>query len=38
MKHRVIDDEGNVHCYVGPESGKTVIRWIPKDPKNPVQF
>ena len=37
--HRVVDAVGIVHCvaFPGPD-GKTVLRWKPKDPGNPVQF
>jgi hypothetical protein len=36
--HRVIDAKGEVHCYVAPESGKTVIRWGNRPGKAAVRF
>ena len=36
--HRVVDDTGVVHCYVAPESGKSVLRWKSKDGLPPVRF
>ena len=33
--HRVIDEDGVVHCYVAPESGLSVIRWKTRT-SNPV--
>lgn len=35
--HRVVDANGVVHCYVAPESGKSVIRWKTKSGA-PVTF
>ena len=29
--HRVVAADGSVYCYVAPESGKSVIRWMSND-------
>lgn len=36
--HRVVDATGVVHCYPAPETGLSILRWMPRDPKAPVQF
>lgn len=36
--HRVVDSNGVVHCYPAPETGKSIVRWKPRDAENPVQF
>lgn len=36
--HRVVDAAGTVHCYAAPETGNSVVLWIPRNPSNPVQF
>ncbi len=33
--HRVLDSNYIVHCI--PRKG-TIIRWLPRDPENPVAF
>ena len=32
--HRVVDCNGIAHCYIAPESGKTIIRWKSKPEVN----
>jgi hypothetical protein len=36
--HRVVDVNGVVHCYVAPESGKTILRWKAKEGCPSVKF
>ena len=36
--HRVVDSEGIVHCYVAPESGRSILRWKPREGTPSVQF
>lgn len=36
--HRVVDATGQVHCYPAPETGHSIISWIPRDKVEPVQF
>lgn len=36
--HRVVDDKGVVHCCPAPGQFGCVLRWQPKDYKNPVVF
>ena len=38
MTHRVVDEDGIVHCYAAPETGRSVIRWIPRDKNRPIRF
>ena len=35
--HRVVDEDGVVHCYASPETGRTVLRWKAKNDV-PVSF
>jgi len=36
--HRVIDDEGIVHCIPAPGFRGCVLRWKPRKGANPVAF
>lgn len=36
--HRILDSEGIVHCVPAPGQFGCVLRWMPKDAKNPVQL
>lgn len=36
--HRVIGDDGLVHCIPGPGHFGCVLRWMPRDADNPIQF
>lgn len=36
--HRVIDSKGVAHCLPSPGNHGCVLRWMPKDQGNPVQF
>jgi len=36
--HRVLDADGVVHCVPAPGQFDCVLRWLPKDPGNPVAF
>lgn len=36
--HRVLDQEGVVHCVPSVGCGGTVLRWRPKPGTNPVAF
>ena len=36
--HRVLDANGTVHCVPIPGSYGCVLRWLPKDETQPVQF
>lgn len=36
--HRILDEQGIVHCVPAPGEHGCVIRWKPKDSKNPVAF
>lgn len=36
--HRVLDRTGVVHCVPSVGYAGCVLRWDPRDPKNPVQF
>ena len=36
--HRVIDTAGTVHCVPAPGHSGCVLRWMPRDASEPVQF
>lgn len=36
--HRVLDGAGVVHCVPAPGVSGCVLRWLPRNPANPVQF
>jgi hypothetical protein len=36
--HRVLDAQGMVHCCPAPGTNGCVLRWLPKDATQPVQF
>ena len=36
--HRVVDEDGVVHCLPAPGIAATVLRWKSDDPKVPVAF
>lgn len=36
--HRVLDHDGIVHCVPAVGQHGCVLRWAPKDPREPVQF
>jgi hypothetical protein len=36
--HRVVDGKGMVHCAPSPGVEGCVVRWQPRDAKEPVQF
>lgn len=36
--HRVVDVDGTVHCVPAPGVEGCVLRWKPRDPKQPIQF
>jgi len=36
--HRVVDENGEVHCYLDPSLGLTVIKWKSKEGEAPVAF
>lgn len=36
--HRVVADDGTVHCYAAPETGKSIVSWCPRNENDPVQF
>lgn len=36
--HRVIDSSGVVHCVPAPGFQGCVLRWLPKNADDPVQF
>lgn len=36
--HRVVDEQGVVHCYAAPETGNSILRWKAKEGKEPVRF
>lgn len=36
--HRVIDGVGVVHCVPAPGVDGCVLRWMPRDSTNPIQF
>ncbi|MFW6130661.1 MAG: hypothetical protein ACOC56_05690 [Atribacterota bacterium] len=27
LTHQVVDSDGIVHCYVAPETGRSILRW-----------
>lgn len=36
--HRVLDSTGVVHCVPAVGQHGCVLRWLPRDAKDPVQF
>jgi hypothetical protein len=36
--HRIQDANGIVHCVPAPGQNGCVLRWVPRDKSNPVQF
>jgi|GEM_PF-3137536 len=36
--HRVIDQQGLVHCYAAPETGKSILQWKARPGKQDVIF
>jgi hypothetical protein len=36
--HRVVDAGGVVHCVPAPGQAGCVLRWMPRDAAQPVQF
>ncbi len=36
--HRVLDRAGIVHCCPAPGQNGCVLRWLPKNTTDPVQF
>jgi hypothetical protein len=36
--HRVVDMQGVVHCVPAPGQFGCVLRWVSRDPENPVDF
>ena len=36
--HRVLDQQGVVHCVPTVGNNGCVLRWAPRDPNKPVQF
>ena len=36
--HRVVDDDGVVHCCPAPGQMGCILRWRSKDKDNPVRF
>lgn len=36
--HRVVDANGVVHCAPAPGQQGCVVRWMPRDVSEPVQF
>jgi hypothetical protein len=36
--HRVLDNEGNIHCVPAPEKFGCVLRWRSCDTNNPCEF
>lgn len=36
--HRVLDAVGVVHCVPAPGEKGCVLRWMPKDAADPIQF
>lgn len=36
--HRVIGEDGVVHCVPAPGHCGCVLRWMPRDASHPIQF